>query len=58
MVTFGLVISVSSNESVYIIDFESAGGDGEMCLEDERREVEKLFEKIRKEREQGQEVST
>jgi serine/threonine protein kinase len=50
-------ILVSRNESVYIIDFESARDDGEMCLEDERREVEKLFGKIRKEREQGLEVS-
>jgi hypothetical protein len=44
---------VSSNESIYIIDFESARGDGEMCLEDERREVEKLFGKIRKVRTAG-----
>jgi serine/threonine protein kinase len=45
-------ILVSSNESVYIIDFESARCDAELSLDDEMREVEKLFGKIRKEREQ------
>jgi serine/threonine protein kinase len=45
-------ILVSSNESVYIIDFESARCDAELSLDDEMCEVEKLFGKIRKEREQ------
>ena len=46
-------ILVSSNESVYIIDFESARTDAELSLEDEMGEVEKLFGKIRNERDQG-----
>jgi serine/threonine protein kinase len=46
-------ILVSSNESIYIIDFESACCDAELWLDDEIGEVEKLFGKIRKEREQG-----
>jgi len=46
-------ILVSSNKSVYIIDFESARTNAESILDDEMAEVEKLFVKIRKEREQG-----
>jgi len=46
-------ILVSSNQSVYIIDFESARLDSESGLADEASEVEKLFAKIRKEQEQG-----
>ena len=49
----GSNILVSSNESIYIIDLESARCDTELWLDDEMREVEKLFGKIRKEREQG-----
>jgi tRNA A-37 threonylcarbamoyl transferase component Bud32 len=45
-------ILVASNESIYIIDFESAHFDAEL-LDDEMDEVEKLVGKIRKEREQG-----
>jgi serine/threonine protein kinase len=46
-------ILVAGNESIYIIDFESARFDAEAWLDDEMKEVEKLFAKIRKEREQG-----
>jgi tRNA A-37 threonylcarbamoyl transferase component Bud32 len=45
-------ILVSSNESIYIIDFGSARCDAESWLDDEMGEVEKLFGKIREEREQ------
>jgi tRNA A-37 threonylcarbamoyl transferase component Bud32 len=45
-------ILVSSNKSIYIIDFESARCGAELWLDDEMREVEKLFGKIRKGREQ------
>ena len=46
-------ILVSSNQSVYIVDFELARSDAESILEDEMIEVEKLFAKIQKELEQG-----
>ena len=46
-------ILISGNQSIYIVDFESARRDAESILADEMAEVEKLFTKIRKEREQG-----
>ena len=46
-------ILVSSNQSVYIVDFESARFDAESILEDEMAQVEKLFAKIKREPEQG-----
>ena len=46
-------ILVAGNEAIYIIDFESARSAAEAWLHDEMREVEKLFAKIRKEREGG-----
>jgi len=45
-------ILVSSDKSVYIVDFESARTDAESSLEDEMGEVEKLFGKIKNERDQ------
>ena len=46
-------ILVSSNQSVYIVDFESVRFDAESILEDEMAQVEKLFAKIKREPEQG-----
>ena len=42
-------ILISSNKSVYIIDFESSRTDAESALKDEMSEVEKLFGKVRNE---------
>ena len=42
-------ILVSSNHSVFIVDFESARPVAKSILDDEMAEVEKLFAKIRKE---------
>jgi serine/threonine protein kinase len=47
-------ILVSSNDSsIYLIDFESARCDAELLLDDEMGEVEKLFGRIKAEREHG-----
>ena len=43
-------ILVSSNKSVYIIDFELARIETESILEDEMSELERLFRKVRDER--------
>ena len=45
-------ILVSSNKSVYVIDFEAARTRSETLLESEMSEVERLLEKVKNEMKQ------